>query len=94
MLGEESSYSTICRVFSELAFQNSNYEHSSSFQEQNMIEVRVAHFIFEECNQFLCSFSNLLLTQRNLNRTWSIEVNIVFIFLLLCESNFFNRIYR
>ncbi len=94
MLGEESPYSTICQVFSELAFQNSNYEHSLSSQEQNMIEVRVSHFIFEECHQFLSSFSNHLLTRRNLNRTWSIEVNIVFIFLLLFKSNFFNRIYR
>ncbi len=93
MLGEESPYSTICRVFSKLAFQNSNYEHSLSFQKHYMIEVRVSHFIFEECNQFLCSFSNHLPIRRNLNRTWSIEVNIVLIFLLLFESNFFNRIY-
>jgi hypothetical protein len=85
MLGEESPYGAVCRVFNALAFQDENYVRSLSFKKENMIEVRVLCFIIAEYSQFLSSFSNRLLVRRKLpvarlnsNGIWSIEVNIVF----------------
>jgi hypothetical protein len=84
MLGEEAPYGAVCRNFHALAFQDENYEHSLSFQERDMIEVRVTCFIFSQYNRFLSSTLNHLLAWEkclidglNCNRTWSIEVHLV-----------------
>jgi hypothetical protein len=52
MLGKESPYNAVCRIFNELAFQNKTDKDSLTFQEQNMIEVRMLNFIFVEYNRF------------------------------------------
>lgn len=79
MIGEESPYAALCRDFSRLAFQEDHYEYSSSFQEQNMIEVRILCSICLEYYQFLFSFFNHLRIRQhlNLNRIWSTRVNMI-----------------
>jgi hypothetical protein len=64
MLGEESAYGALCRLFNDLAFPDVNYEYRLPFRPKHMIQVNVLCFIAVEYNQFLSSFSNHLLTRR------------------------------
>jgi hypothetical protein len=41
MLGVESQYGAVCRSFSKLAFQDKDSEHSLSFEQRDMIEVKI-----------------------------------------------------